>query len=83
LSRLQVELDGKDIRKLNVGWLRSQIGVVGQEPVLFDATIEENILQGRPDASLDEIRIAAREAQADDFIMELPKVNRYIFKPFT
>ncbi|KAF4526587.1 hypothetical protein B566_EDAN006401 [Ephemera danica] len=48
----KVELDGKDIRTLNVGWLRSQIGVVGQEPVLFDASIEENIRQGRRDATL-------------------------------
>ena len=38
-----VFLDGKDITEYNVGWLRDQIGIVGQEPVLFDCTIEENI----------------------------------------
>ncbi|CAF5213624.1 unnamed protein product, partial [Rotaria magnacalcarata] len=39
----QVLLDGRDIRKLNIEWLRSQIGYVGQEPVLFSGTIEDNI----------------------------------------
>jgi len=60
---------------LNIGWLRTQIGVVGQEPVLFDATIAENIRQGNPNATMEEIRFAASEAQADDFIMKLPNVS--------
>jgi ATP-binding cassette subfamily B (MDR/TAP) protein 1 len=68
-------LDDTDIKTLNVGWLRSQIGVVGQEPVLFDATIEENIRHGKPGATVEEIQTAAREAQAHDFIMKLPKVQ--------
>lgn len=71
----QVTLDENDLRSLNVGWLRSQIGSVGQEPVLFDASIAENIRQGKPGASIEEVRAAAREAQADDFIMKLPKVT--------
>lgn len=40
-----VMLDGKDMKEYNVGWLRDQIGIVGQEPVLFDCTIKENIRQ--------------------------------------
>lgn len=48
---------------------------MGQEPVLFDATIAENIRQGNPNATLEEIRFAASEAQADDFIMKLPNVS--------
>ncbi|CAF4872982.1 unnamed protein product, partial [Rotaria magnacalcarata] len=46
-----VLLDGRDIRKLNIEWLRSQIGYVGQEPVLFSGTIEDNIRLGKPDAT--------------------------------
>ena len=38
-----VKVDGRDIRDYNVGWLRDQMGIVGQEPVLFDCTIKENI----------------------------------------
>ena len=41
----QVHLDGRDMKDYNVGWLRDQIGIVGQEPVLFDCTIKENIRQ--------------------------------------
>jgi ABC-type multidrug transport system fused ATPase/permease subunit len=76
---IQIELDGIDIKDLNVGWLRTQIGVVGQEPVLFDATIAENIRQGNPNATLEEIRFAASEAQADDFIMKLPNVSVLVY----
>jgi ABC-type multidrug transport system fused ATPase/permease subunit len=43
-----VLVDGVDIRSLNVRWLRSQIGYVGQEPVLFSGSIAENIMKGRP-----------------------------------
>ena len=42
-----IELDGKNIKHLNVGWMRDRIGVVGQEPVLFDLSIMENIRVGR------------------------------------
>ena len=44
-----IELDGIDIRNLNIQWLRSKIGIVSQEPVLFDLTIRENISYGRID----------------------------------
>ena len=43
----QVLLDGQDIRELNIRWLRSQIGYVGQEPVLFSGSVNENIARGR------------------------------------
>ncbi|XP_064091932.1 ATP-dependent translocase ABCB1-like isoform X2 [Macrobrachium nipponense] len=68
-----VLLDGEDIRQLNIGWLRDQIGVVGQEPVLFATTIAENIRLGCTAASMEEIEAAAKEANAHNFIMKLPK----------
>ena len=71
---LQVMLDGQLIQDLNIGWLRDQIGVVGQEPVLFGTTIAENIRYGRDGVSMAEIEAAAKEANAHDFIMKLPKV---------
>jgi len=65
----KVTLDGHDLRELNVKWLRQQIGLVGQEPVLFSGTIEENIAYGKPGATREEIHNAARAANAYDFIM--------------
>ncbi|XP_004537388.1 multidrug resistance protein homolog 49 [Ceratitis capitata] len=67
-----VRLDGRDLRELNVSWLRSQIGVVGQEPVLFGTTIAENIRYGKPSATQEEIEKAARMANCHDFIVKLP-----------
>ena len=60
------------MRDLNIKWLRSKIGVVSQEPVLFDTTIAENIRYGREDATLEDIKNAARNANAHDFISDLP-----------
>ena len=72
-SSPQVLVSGRDVRSLNLKWLRSNIGVVSQEPVLFDTTIAENIAYGREGgASLEEIQAAAKSANAHDFIMELP-----------
>ena len=71
----QVLLDGRDITTLNVAWLRSHIGIVSQEPVLFTGSIEENIRFGKPDATDDEVQHAAKMANAHDFIMELPEVR--------
>ncbi|KAK4419246.1 ABC transporter B family member 1 [Sesamum alatum] len=68
----QVLLDGHDIKTLKLRWLRQQIGLVSQEPALFATTIKENILLGRPDASLIEIEEAARVANAHSFIVKLP-----------
>ncbi|XP_059183904.1 bile salt export pump isoform X2 [Centropristis striata] len=68
-----VTLDGHDIRGLNIQWLRSLIGIVEQEPVLFATTIAENIRYGRPGVSMDDIISAAKEANAYNFIMDLPQ----------
>nr|XP_033786801.1 ATP-binding cassette sub-family B member 5 isoform X3 [Geotrypetes seraphini] len=67
-----ITLDGHDIRTLNLKHHRELIGVVSQEPVLFGTTIKNNIRYGREDASDEEIEKAAKEANAYDFIMELP-----------
>ena len=53
-------------------WLRSHVGVVSQEPILFDTTIAENIRYGKEDATMEEIQEAAKEANAHDFITSLP-----------
>nr|GEV39540.1 ABC transporter B family member 1 [Tanacetum cinerariifolium] len=68
----QVMLDGHDIKGLKLKWLRQQIGLVSQEPALFATTIQENILLGRPDASMIEIEEAARVSNAHSFIIKLP-----------
>uniref|UniRef100_A0A673ARI1 ATP-binding cassette, sub-family B (MDR/TAP), member 4 n=1 Tax=Sphaeramia orbicularis TaxID=375764 RepID=A0A673ARI1_9TELE len=67
-----VFIDGHDIRTLNVSYLRQMIGVVSQEPILFATTIAENIRFGRLDVTQEEIEKAAKEANAYDFIMDLP-----------
>jgi len=64
-------LDGHDLRELRTSWLRRQVSIVLQEPILFATTVAENIGYGRPGASMEEIQTAARLAQADDFIREL------------
>ncbi|KAM4557786.1 bile salt export pump [Odontesthes bonariensis] len=66
-------LDGHDIRTLNIQWLRSLIGIVEQEPVLFATTIAENMRYGRPGVTMEDIIQAAKEANAYDFIMDLPQ----------
>ncbi|KAM9305687.1 bile salt export pump-like [Gastrophryne carolinensis] len=68
-----VTLDGHDIRSLNIQWLRSLIGIVEQEPVLFATTIAENIRYGKESATMDDIIKAAKEANAYNFIMDLPQ----------
>uniref|UniRef100_A0A667Z1D1 ATP-binding cassette, sub-family B (MDR/TAP), member 4 n=1 Tax=Myripristis murdjan TaxID=586833 RepID=A0A667Z1D1_9TELE len=67
-----VFIDGHDIRTLNVRCLREMLGVVSQEPILFATTIAENIRYGRPDVTQQEIEKATKEANAYDFIMNLP-----------
>ncbi|XP_012936337.1 ATP-dependent translocase ABCB1 isoform X2 [Aplysia californica] len=69
----QIFLDGKDIKDLNIKWLRRNIGLVSQEPVLFATTIAENIRYGREDVTMEEIIQAAKNANAYDFIMNLPQ----------
>ncbi|KAG7503537.1 hypothetical protein JOB18_040365 [Solea senegalensis] len=68
-----VTLDGHDIRTLNIRWLRSIIGIVEQEPALFATTIAENISYGRPGVTMEEIIQATKNANAYNFIMELPQ----------
>lgn len=71
----QVLLDGKNIKELNTCWLRNNIGVVSQEPILFGMTIAENIKLGNTDATIQEIEDAAKAANAHDFITKLPNVS--------
>src|SRR2546430_2601299 len=66
-------LDGRDIREITKKSLRQQIAIVLQDTLLFSTTVRENIAYGRPDATEEEIREAARRAQADEFISQLPK----------
>ncbi len=69
----KVTIDGKDVRDLTLKSLRNQIGMVQQDVYLFDGTIRENIAYGKPDATDEEIKEAARRANMDDFIMQLPE----------
>ncbi|XP_011018527.1 PREDICTED: ABC transporter B family member 2-like isoform X2 [Populus euphratica] len=68
----QILLDGNDIRDLDLKWLREQIGLVNQEPALFAASIRENILYGKENATLEEITRAATLSEAMSFINNLP-----------
>ncbi len=67
-----VTLDGRDVREVKKKSLRAQIGIVLQDTLLFSTTIRENIAYGRPEATDDEIIDAAKRAQADEFIQQLP-----------
>src|SRR5689334_4430742 len=67
-----VRLDGRDLRLITKKSLRAQIAIVLQDTLLFSTTVRENIAYGRPDATEKEIREAARRAQADQFISNLP-----------
>jgi ABC-type multidrug transport system fused ATPase/permease subunit len=69
----RVRLDGRDLRTINLRSLRRSVSVVLQEPLLFSATIAENIRYGRLVAGDDEVKAAARAANAHDFIERLPK----------
>jgi len=77
-TRGTITLDGIDIRNLRIDKLRANIGIVSQEPLLFEASIADNIAAGRPQAisgakaSMDEIVAAAEAASAHDFIMSFP-----------
>ncbi|KAJ7948481.1 ABC transporter B family protein [Quillaja saponaria] len=68
----EILLDGYKIRRLQLKWLRSQLGLVNQEPVLFATSIKENILFGKEGASMDSVVSAAKAANAHDFIVKLP-----------
>lgn len=69
----RITIDGYDIRDVTLKSLRSQIGIVLQDTVLFSGSIEDNIRYGKLDASMEEIEEAARIANIHDFIMQLPQ----------
>jgi len=66
-------LDGHDLRDMKLEWVRQQVSVVLQEPILFSTTIAENIGFGLPGAKQEQIEEAARRAQADEFIRKIPE----------
>jgi len=68
----RILVDGYDVAKVELYSLRRQIGVVPQDPLLFDGTVQENIAMNNPDASSEDVIEAAKIAAAHDFIMELP-----------
>ena len=67
-----VLIDGHDTRQVNLRSLRQQIGVVLQDPFLFNGTVADNVAYGHPEASLEEIVAGAKAANAHDFIMDMP-----------
>ena len=69
----RVTIDGHDIKDVRMKDLRSHIGISLQEAILFSGTIRENIRYGRPDASDEEVVVAAKLAQAHEFIVSFPK----------
>lgn len=71
-KRGRIEIDGVDLRDLQLPSLRDQISIVLQEPLLFSGTIYENIAYGKLGASEEQIRAAARAANADEFVCNLP-----------
>ncbi len=73
VSEGRILIDGKDIREVTLKSLRENIGIVQQDVYLFAGTIMENIRYGKPEATEEEVIAAARQANAHDFIMELPE----------
>jgi len=71
-TRGEVRVDGADLRSVDVSSLRRQIAFVADDPFLFSASVADNIAYGRPDASREQIELAAIRAQAHGFITELP-----------
>lgn len=71
-SRAIFSLDGINIKTLQLKWLRSQMGLASQEPILFATMIKENILFGKEGAKIDEISKVATVASAHNFIIHVP-----------
>lgn len=72
VSEGAIKIDGMDIRKMKQAELRSQIGIVQQDVYLFAGTVMENIRYGKPDATDEEVILAAKRANAHDYIMSFP-----------
>lgn len=72
-ARGSISLDGRDLRDLPLDWLRAQMSIVLQDPILFSASIAENIAYARSGATREQVIAAARRAQADEFIRQLPE----------
>ncbi len=68
----RITIDGRDLRGIRQSSLRRHIGVVLQDPLLFNDSIKANIAYGRPDATDEEIQAAAKAAHAHDFVMRMP-----------
>lgn len=72
-QRGHIEFDGHPYENLDVEWVREQVGVVSQEPILFATSIRNNICYGRPGASLEDVLLAARASNAHDFVQAFPE----------
>ncbi|TVU07408.1 hypothetical protein EJB05_47462, partial [Eragrostis curvula] len=72
-TRGSITLDGQDLGSLNLKWLRSQIGLVGQEPILFATSIIENVMMGKENATRQEAVAACTKANAHTFVLGLPE----------
>ncbi|EGT46778.1 CBN-PGP-13 protein, partial [Caenorhabditis brenneri] len=68
-----VQIDGIDVRDMNMQWLRNIVGIVQQEPILFNDTIHNNLLIGNPDATREKMIEVCKMANAHDFIKKMPK----------
>jgi ABC-type multidrug transport system fused ATPase/permease subunit len=68
-----ITIDGYDLRGMPLGFLRSQIGLVQQEPFLFNGTVRENLLYGNLSAGHEDVEAAAKAARAHEFIVKLPE----------
>lgn len=75
---IQVKIGGFDVKSLNVHWLRTKIGLVSQEPILFSGSIAKNIEYGYQGVTFQNIVAAAKMANAHHFISQLPMVNLII-----
>lgn len=73
IEKGKIFIDSLDAKEVDLKWLRKQLGIVPQEPVLFTGTIQENISYGSNEFSSEEIRIAAEKAHIHDFISNLPQ----------
>jgi len=69
----EITIDGHDLRRMPVAFLRNQIGLVQQEPFLFNGTVRENLLYGNLSANHDDVVAAAKAARAHEFIVKLPE----------